>query len=80
LIAGIDLEERRLAKDKNSRFAHLFKKGPSKKQTILYEPIINKVVSLSYSQLNQTTLASLDAVGIDLEKLKWNIKLWSKLN
>jgi hypothetical protein len=80
LIAGIDLEERRLAKDKNSRLAHLFKKGPSKKQTILYEPIINKVVSLSYSKLNQPTLASLDAVGIDLEKLKWNIERWSKLN
>ena len=79
LIAGIDLEERRFPKDKNSRLAHLFKRGPSKMQTSLYEPSINEIVSLSYSQLDQPTLASLDAVGIDLEKLKWNIELWSIL-
>ena len=80
LIAGIDLEERRLVKEENSKLAHLFKRGPSKMQTGLYEPSINEIVSLSYSQLDQPTLASLDAVGIDLEKLKWNIELWSKLN
>ena len=81
LIAGIDLEERRGIKEKESRLDHLFKtKKAPKKQIKLYESDVCKIKSLSYSQLDQHTLDRLSAVGIDLKRLKENMELWEKLN
>jgi DNA polymerase III subunit gamma/tau len=81
LIAGVDLEDRRGIKEKESRLAHLFKeKTLYKKHISLYGSDICKIKSLSYSQLDQNTLDSLNAVKIDLERLKENIELWDKLN
>ena len=80
LIAGIDLEERRAIKEKESRLDHLFKRAPSKRQKSLYESDIRKIKSLSYSQLKQHSLDRLSAVGIDLKRLKENLELWKKLN
>ena len=79
LIAGIDLEERRAIKEKESRLDHLFKKAPSKRQKSLYESDVCKIKSLSYIQLDQNTLDRLSAVGIDLERLKENMELWERL-
>jgi hypothetical protein len=81
LIAGIDLEERRGIRAKRRRLDHLFKKkNASKDQERIYKSDINRINSLSYSQLDQHTLESLCAVGIDLERLKGNMELWNKLN
>jgi hypothetical protein len=80
LIAGIDLEERRGIVEKERRLDHLFKKAPSKIQVCLYESVICKIKSLSYSQLEQHTLKSLSAVGVDLKGLKENMELWERLN
>ena len=79
LIAGIDLEEKRAIKEKESRLNHLFKKTPSKLQESLYASKIRKIKSLSYSQLDQRTIARLSAVEIDLRKLKENMELWVRL-
>jgi hypothetical protein len=79
LIAGIDLEEKRGIKVKESQLAHLFKKGPSKEQNDLYESDIFKIRSLSYGELDQRTLEELDTVGIDLERIKENMELWERL-
>ena len=79
LIAGVDLEERRAIKEKESRLDHLFKKAPSKRQKSLYESDIRKIKSLSYSQLNQHSLDRLSAVGIDLKRLKEKMELWEKI-
>jgi hypothetical protein len=83
LIAGIDLEEEitdnvkvRRSKVKNRRLNLLFSKGPFPKHISLYQSDVCKIKSLSYSQLDQHTLNRLNAVGIDLERLKWNMELW----
>jgi hypothetical protein len=80
LIAGIDLEERRGIVERERRLDHLFKKAPSKIQVCLYESVICKIKSLSYSQLDQHTLDRLGSVNIDLERLKENKELWKRLN
>jgi hypothetical protein len=79
LIAGVDLEEKRLIKAKERRFDHLFKKAPSKQQAHLYQSDVCKIKSLSYGQLNQHILDNLDTVGVDLERLKEKMELWEKL-
>ena len=79
LIAGIDLEEKRGIKVKESQLAHLFKKGPSKEQNDLYESDIFKIRSLSYCELDQQTLGKLKTVGINLVRLKENMNLWERL-
>ena len=79
LIAGIDLEETRGIKDKKRRLDHLFNRGPSKKQVAVYESDVCKIKSLSYDQLDQYTLDSMKAVGIDLGRLKANAELWERL-
>jgi len=79
LIAGIDLEETRGIKDKKRRLDHLFNRGPSKKQVAVYESDVCKIKSLSYDQLDQYTLDSMKAVGIDFGRLKANAELWEKL-
>jgi len=79
LIAGIDLEEKRGIKDKKRRLDHFFKRKASKKQVALYESDVCKIKSLSYDQLDQYTLDSMKAVGIDLGRLKANAELWEKL-
>jgi hypothetical protein len=83
LIAGIDLEEEitdnvkvRRSKEKNRRLNLLFSKVPFPKHISLYQSDVCKIKSLSYSQLDQHTLNRLNAVGIDLERLKWNMELW----
>jgi hypothetical protein len=85
LIAGIDLEEEitdnvkvRRSKEKNRRLNLLFSKGPFLKHISLYQSDISKIMLLSYSQLDQLTSDKLSAVGIDLERLKWNMELWVK--
>jgi hypothetical protein len=85
LIAGIDLEEEitdnvkiRRLKEKNQRLKLLFSKGPFPKHYALYQSDVCKIKSLSHSQLEQHTLDRLSAVGIDLERLKWNMELWVK--
>jgi hypothetical protein len=80
LVAGIDLEEKRGIKEKDSRLAHLFKRAPSKKQIYLYESEVCKIKSLSYSQLDPHILDRLSAVGIDLKRLRDNMALWERLN
>jgi hypothetical protein len=77
LIAGIDLEDRRGNGKKKRRLDLLFSK-PYKKHIALYRSDISKIKSLSYSQLDQHTLDRLNAVGIDLERLKKNMDLWVK--
>ena len=79
LIAGVDLEEKRAIKAKKRRLDHLFKKAPSKRQVHLYQSDVCNIKSLSYRQLDQHTIDSLDAVGIDLERLKENMELWDKI-
>ena len=79
LIAGIDLEEKRGINVKESRLDNLFKKGASKKQNRLYQPHVCNIKQLSYSQLDQHTLCSLSAVGIDSKRLKENMELWESL-
>ena len=79
LIAGIDLDERRGVKEKDRRLDHLFKNYPSKKQVSLYQSDVCKIRSLSFGQLDQLTLGKLSAVGIDLERLEGNMKLWERL-
>jgi hypothetical protein len=78
-VAGIDLEEKRGIKVKESQLAYLFKKGPSKEQNVLYESDIYKVSSLSYCELDQQTLGKLKTVGINLVRLKENMNLWERL-
>jgi hypothetical protein len=78
LIAGIDLEESRNIGVKERRLDLLFSKTPYKKHIVLYESDICKIKSISYDQLDQYTLARLNDVGIDLERLKRNIELWEK--
>ncbi len=77
LIAGIDLEERRAIKGQKSRLDHLFKKPASKRQISLYELEACKIRSFSDRQLHQHTVDKLEAVGIDLERLKENIETWN---
>ena len=77
LIAGIDLEDRRGNGKKKRRLDLLFSK-PYKKHISLYQSDVCKIKSLSYSQLDQPTSDRLSAVGIDLERLKWNMNLWVK--
>jgi len=79
LIAGIDLEEKRAIKEKKHQLNHLFKKKPSKRQVNLYQSNVSKIKPLSYGQLNQHTIDSLQAVGIDLKRLKVNMARWSRL-
>jgi len=78
LIAGIDLEDRRIIKEKNSKLSHLFNKLYSRHIT-LYQSEVSKINPLSYGQLNQYAIDSLQAVGSDLERLKENMELWKKL-
>jgi hypothetical protein len=80
LIAGIDLDEKRAIKEKERRLDHLFKTTASKMQISLYQSDVCKIRSISYSQLDQQTLERLNAVGINLERLKENMKLWERLN
>ena len=76
LIAGIDLEEKRIIRAKKHRLDHLFKKAPSKNQVYLYQSDVRKIKSLSYRQLDQHTIDRLHTVGIDLERLKVNMARW----
>jgi hypothetical protein len=76
LVAGIDLEEKRAPKGKASRLDHLFKKGPSKIQASLYATVVNEIRVLCQHHLNQITLDGLNAVGIDLNRLRVNMKRW----
>jgi hypothetical protein len=77
-IAGIDLEERRANRVKESRLDHLFKKPPSKRQISLYESEACKIRSFSDRQLDQHTVDGLIAVGIDLDRLKENMETWER--
>jgi hypothetical protein len=77
LIAGIDLEERRGIKQNQSRLQRLFKKGIySKDRIALYGSDVDNIRTLSSTQLDDGTLGRLQAVGIDLERLKENITSW----
>ena len=79
-IAGIDLEETRAVKVRlGRRLDHLFKKGPSKNQIRLYDSGVGKIKSLSFNRLDQHASERLRAVGVDLERLKGNMKLWERL-
>jgi hypothetical protein len=85
LIAGIDLEEGitdnvkiRRSKEKKRRLNLLSSNGPFPKHISLYQSDVCKIKSLYYSQLDQHTLCRLRAVGIDLERLKDNMKLWMR--
>ena len=79
LIAGIDLEDRRgNGKKKKKRRLDLLFSKPYNKHIPLYRSYISKIKSLYYSHLDQRTLDRLRAVGIDLERLKDNMKLWMK--
>jgi hypothetical protein len=80
LIAGIDLEEKRVVRLKEQQLDHLFKKAPSKKQVSLYHCDVCKIKSLAYNQLDQHTSERLSVVGINLERFKRNIELWESLN
>lgn len=79
LVAGIDLEEKRGIKVKESRLDNLFKKGASKRQLRIYETYIHKIKPLSYGEIDQHTSDRLSAVGIDLKRLKENMELWDRL-
>lgn len=80
LIAGIDIEEKRGFKEKESRLEHLFKKPPSRKQINLYESDVCRIKSFSDRQLDQRTSDRLRAVGVDLQRINENMKLWERLN
>jgi hypothetical protein len=79
LIAGIDLEEKRAVKLKESRLDHLFKKSPSKQQRFLYQSEIYAIKTISYCELDHQTLERLEIVGIDMGRLKENMDLWERL-
>ncbi|MBC2732875.1 MAG: hypothetical protein HF981_00775, partial [Desulfobacteraceae bacterium] len=70
LIAGIDLEEMRTNKDRDSRLTHLFTNAFSYKKRSLYGPEVRNIQSITYWQIDQHILEKMNAVGIDLEKLK----------
>lgn len=78
LVAGIDLEEKRKIAEKTGPLGCLFKK-PSRRQAILYQSDLGKIESLKYSQINQHIRSKLDAIGIDLDRLKGNIELWESM-
>jgi len=79
LIAGIDLDETRGIKPQTRPLDHLFKKGPSRKQLSLYESSVGKIELLKFNQLNDKIRTDLDAVAIDLNRLKDNIKIWETI-
>jgi hypothetical protein len=79
LIAGIDLEESRKKVQSQHRLDHLFKKGPSKKQTEIYKPLVNEIQSISHSQLDHGFVDNLIDVGIDVISLKEKMDLWDRL-
>ncbi|WP_319409260.1 hypothetical protein [uncultured Desulfosarcina sp.] len=79
LIAGVDIEERRGVKENDSRIDHLFKKAPSKAQRSLYAPVVSHIRLLDHHHLDQDTLGSLSAVGIDPGNVKKNIEAWEGL-
>jgi len=79
MIAGIDLEEKRIIREKGSRLGHLFKKAPSKRQVLLYQTEVCKIEALSYGRLAHSTINQLRAVSIDLERLKANMELWDNM-
>ena len=76
LIAGIDLEENRAIKDKESRLAHLFKKAPSKVQKSLYANEIYLISELDPLDVDQQLLDGLSSVGIDPDRVMTNIETW----
>jgi hypothetical protein len=80
LIAGIDLEEKRSFKEKESRLMHLFKKPPSRKQIGLYEADVCRIKCFSNRHLDEHTLGRLRDAGIDLERLNENMQQWERLN
>jgi hypothetical protein len=79
LIAGVDLEEKRADKVKESRLDHLFKKGPSKPQKSLYQSDVCDIKSISYYELDHQTIERLKTIGINLGRLKENMDLWERL-
>jgi hypothetical protein len=79
LVAGIDLEEKRGIKVKESQLDHLFKTVASRKQHALYQSDVCKIKTLFYDQLDQQVLERLDSMGIDLKRLQENIHLWGRL-
>jgi hypothetical protein len=79
LIAGVDIEERRGVKENHSRIDHLFKKAPSKAQRSLYAPVVSHIRTIGHHHLDQDTLGSLSAVGIDPGNVKKNIEAWEGL-
>ena len=78
LIAGIDLEEKRKIAEKTRPLDYLFNKL-SRKQATIYESYLGKIESLKYSQIDKKAKNELSAIGIDLEGLKRNIKLWESI-
>lgn len=79
LIAGIDLEEMRTNKDKDSRLTHLFTNAFSEKKRSLYEKEVRNIQSITYTQIDQHMLEKMNAVGIDMMMLKENMELWERL-
>jgi hypothetical protein len=79
LIAGVDLDERRVNNAMKSRLDCLFKRPPSKKQAALYHSCIENITTLSFNQFDQQTLERLEVVEIDLDRLKEKIELWEAL-
>jgi hypothetical protein len=79
LIAGIDLEEMRNNKDRDSRLTHLFTNAFSKKKRSLYGPEVRNIQSITYRQFDQHILEKMNAVKIDLERLKEKMELWEQL-
>ena len=80
LIAGVDLEETRSFKVKDSKLDCLFKKPPSRMQVQLYGAAVHEIRSFSDAQFNPETSAKLESVGVDLTKLTENMARWRQLS
>ena len=79
LVAGIDLDEKRGIKVKESQLDHLFKTVASREQHGLYQSDVCKIKTLSDSQLYKLAIERLNTAGIALERLKENMELWERL-
>jgi hypothetical protein len=80
VIAGVDLDERRRESRMRLRLDCLFKKSPSKKQVQLYQSSVPNIMSLSYRDIDHHTTEQLELIGIDLDRLTENMKLWEALS
>lgn len=76
IVAGIDLEERRLGDKGDNGFTYLFRKLPSKKEIEIYKPLQSEII-----QLNPMYIIAIEddlvRLGIDPERVKIKIAKYS---